>query len=72
MDMLLVMLTVIIAGVIKISKVGGLSEFKPPVLQKDGSVAYSNVNDIPIGNNLSLRREPEAFTKIIKQLGLRA
>lgn len=70
MDIVVVVLTVLIGGMVRVKKTGGLDIDRPPVMQSDGTVQYFDVRSIPVGNNLMLKRETAPFTLILRQLGL--
>lgn len=70
MDLIMVLLAVIIIGAYRGVATGGFIESRPPELCDDGTVRYFNVDDIPVGNNLMLKREVAPYMRIVKQLGL--
>ena len=70
MDLLISMVAMVVLGVIRISKTGGLVEDDTPMMQEDGTVVYPSKN-IPVGSNLELLYEVDAYTYILKELGLK-
>lgn len=69
MDLLIVALGVFVFGSIKVYSSGGFKLEESPVMNKDGSITTAGAS-VSVGNNLTLKREPEAFTLILKELGL--
>lgn len=45
-------------------------KFRTVDVVESESVQNENVNVIPIGNNLALQKEPQAFEKIVRELKL--
>lgn len=41
------------------------------VMEADGSISAHSHSSLPIGSNLELIRDPDAFMYIVKELGLR-
>lgn len=78
MDFLLVMILVAAIGGVKVilskdkpDRVISTSNVSIATDNSSASVSLADIADIPIGNNLSLIKDSEAFTLILKELGLR-
>ena len=70
MDLVVVVLFTFIYGFIKLYRSGNISLDSSPVMNDDGSITVSE-SFRPVGNNLMLKKEPDAYTLILKELGLK-
>lgn len=69
MDAVVVIILIIILGYKKVTVVDSNVAFVPEISGADDNVAVAA--SIPIGKNLMLKYEPDAFERIIRDLGLR-
>lgn len=67
MDFIIYLAVLLIAGSLKISKTKSVPD-EVTITGNNSSVIY---DDIPVGANLALLREPNAYTKILVELGLK-
>lgn len=71
MDIILYVVAGLSIGIYKAWISGGFKvEEKISVTNEDGTTQLVPRSSIPVGNNLLLEKEPEAFTLILKELGL--
>lgn len=69
MDLVLLLAIMIGIGLYRIQKSGGLKE-EMIIMHGDGSITIPD-GHVPVGSNLSLKKEPDAFMKIVREMGLK-
>ena len=69
MDLAISMVVMTVIGIWRLTATDGLKKQSRPVMHEDGTVEYP-ADSIPVGNNLELMYEVDAYTLILKQLGL--
>lgn len=70
MDLVLVVIFTFVYGFIKLYKSGNIGFDSSPVMNEDGTITTSE-DFRPVGSNLMLKKEPDAYTLILKELGLK-
>jgi hypothetical protein len=70
MDLLIAMVAMVALGIWRITCTDGMKQDDKPIMQEDGTVVYPD-SVIPVGSNLELLYEVDAYTFILKQLGLK-
>ena len=68
MDLAIAMLAIVILGVWRMNVTKGNRD-TAPIMNEDGTVTYPE-KMLPIGQNLELLYEVDAYTYILKELGL--